>query len=280
VTRLIVFCLAVMSCAQKSEAAWVLTSAWSAGEPFETSEWTFERGFLRNAESQYYTGNSYSNFQINALGFSLIGRGECVRNAAYRRGSFDWRRAKPWAEYTSASIISSKAWQNVKVEIVANVRDGAGGWPAIWLRSPNSDGVGEVDLMEHLGREPDTVHATVHYGASFNGLNVKTATRTIREFQGKDVTYTATLDPERLKIEVDHEGLLDMDRRVTIGRHRPLQQPYNLVLNVALGGAWSGPIDDKQLPAVMTVKSIKVWEWRPGSDGAPYYSSLNLPAVH
>jgi hypothetical protein len=119
------------------------------------------------------------------------------------------------------------------------------------------------DLAEHLGREPETVHSTVHYGTSASDLKIITADRTIIGFQGKDITYSAEFTPEKIIINVNGEPMLEMDRRIRIGKIEPLQQSFQLVLNLALGGAWAGPIDVAALPATMTIKSIKVWEWLP-----------------
>jgi hypothetical protein len=45
--------------------------------------------------------------------------------------------------------------------------------------------------------------------------------------------------------------MLTMVRQLTVGKAQPLQEPFNLVINLALGGAWSGHIDDA------------AWKWRP-----------------
>ena len=125
-----------------------------------------------------------------------------------------------------------KSWRNAKIEVVANIRDGDGAWPAIWLGSRNVNGFGEIDLMEHLGREPETVHATVHFGTSASNLKVSTASRTIDGFQGKDITYTAELSPETLAITVNGQLMLAMDRHLSVG---------TISLSAALGRDRSTP---------------------------------------
>ncbi len=230
---------------------------WSAGQPFDKSQWTFEKGFQRNEEQQYYAGDAASNFQVTDDGLKLVARGERIANADYRKGAGNWRQARAEARYTSASLVSKEAWQNVKIEIVANVTGGKGAWPAIWLKGENAHGFGEVDVMEQLGREPDLLHSTVHFGSSLNSRTTKTADRTITGLQGKDVTYTAELTPDKVVVSVDGKPMIAMDRAPG------LQQPFNLIINLALGAAWAGPIDDAALPAAMTIKSIRVSEWQP-----------------
>jgi beta-glucanase (GH16 family) len=247
---------------KNSNSDWIEVINWQAGQAFDTSQWTLERGFLRNEEEQYYTGGAASNFESTPEALNLIARGERVANAAYRKGAADWRQARSEARYTSTSLLSKDAWQNLRVEIVASVRGSKGAWPAIWLRSPNTRGFAEVDLMEHLGREPELVHSTVHFGTSSSNRDVKTADRTMPGFQGRDVVYLAELTPQKLTVSIDNKPMLTMDRQLGAGKIQPLQQPFNLIINLALGGAWSGPIDEAALPATMTIKAIRVWQWR------------------
>src|SRR4051812_39729095 len=85
---------------QKYTSQWNEIFAWSAGEPFDTSRWTLERGFLRNEEEQYYTSGAPANLQETPEGLKLIGRSERFVNAAYRKGAGDWRQARAEARYT------------------------------------------------------------------------------------------------------------------------------------------------------------------------------------
>ncbi len=245
------------ACAVRKSDGWSVVVNWSAGQPFDKSQWTFEKGFQRNEEQQYYAGDAASNFEVTDEGLKLIARGEPVANADYRKGAGNWRQARAEARYTSASLVSTKAWQNLKVELVASVKGGKGAWPAIWLKGENTHGFGEVDVMEQLGREPDLVHSTVHFGSSVNSRTAKTGDRTIPGLQGKDVVYTAELTPEKVLVSVDGKPMIAM------GRERGLQQPFNLIINLALGAAWAGPIDEAALPAAMTIKSVRIWEWKP-----------------
>jgi hypothetical protein len=58
-------------------------------------------------------------------------------------------------------------WKYGRFEIRARIPAGRGTWPAIWLlNSDNAYGdwpeVGEIDIMEHVGFDPNIVHFTVH----------------------------------------------------------------------------------------------------------------------
>ena len=130
--------------------------------------------------------------------------------------------------------------------------------------------------MEHLGREPELVtDSTVHFGASKSDRDVKTADRTIPGFQARDVVYSAELSPGKLSVSIDGKPMIAMDRDLAINGVRPLQQPFNLIINLALGGAWAGPIDEAALPATMTIKAIRIWEWRLGQKKDEVTASSN-----
>jgi beta-glucanase (GH16 family) len=249
------------------DIGWYPILQWSAGQPFDASAWTFEEGFLRNEELQYYAGRAPANFEVTPDGLRLTARKETVANPDYRKGAWNWRQSRAEAQYTSASLVSKEAWENVKVEVVAAVKGGNGAWPAIWLRAPNIRRFGEVDMMEQIGREPDMVHATVHYGETFSGRSAKTADRMILGLQGQDVTYTAILTPDLLRVSINGVAMMTMQRSRGIVGVRGLHQPFNLVINLALGGNWAGAVDEAALPATLTIKSIRIWEWRPGVAG-------------
>ena len=52
---------------------------------------------------------------------------------------------------------------------------GQGIWPAFWMLGTNITQVGwpasgEIDILENIGREPRTVHDTIH-GPGYSGVN-------------------------------------------------------------------------------------------------------------
>ena len=178
-------------------------------------------------------------------GLRLIGRNERIANAAYRKGAVDWRKARFEAQYTSASLVSVKSWRNAKIEVVANIRDGDGAWPAIWLRSRNVNGFGEIDLMEHLGREPETVHATVHFGTSASDLKVSTASPDDRlDFRARTSRTQQSLVLKLSSITVNGQSMLAMDRQISVGKISRCSSRFSscsISLSAALGRDRSTP---------------------------------------
>ena len=79
--------------------------------------------------------------------------------------------------YSSARLITREKVEVEygRVEARIQVPFGQGIWPAFWMLGNNIfrkawPTAGEIDIMEHIGREPNTVYATVH-GPGYSGGN-------------------------------------------------------------------------------------------------------------
>src|ERR1035438_8356491 len=93
----------VSSAAAQTSDNWKLV--WSDefdkdGKP-DLAKWTYETGFVRNQEAQWYQPeNAWC-----ANGLLLIeGRRERKKNPNFRPGSATWQTNREYAEYTSASL--------------------------------------------------------------------------------------------------------------------------------------------------------------------------------
>ena len=72
------------------------------GRP-DPNRWTYERGFVRNEEYQWYQPENASCDK----GFLIIeGRRERVENPSYDEQSRNWKRNRSHAEYTSSSLMT------------------------------------------------------------------------------------------------------------------------------------------------------------------------------
>jgi len=127
-----------------------------------SSKWSLEVGDhgWGNNELQHYTSGQLKNARVQG-GVLLV---EAHADASQPKG------------YTSAKLVSKGKgfWQYGYVEVRAKLPQGRGTWPAIWmLPEVNNFGIwpksGEIDIMEHVGFDPGTVHGTVHTEA-FNHL--------------------------------------------------------------------------------------------------------------
>lgn len=116
----------------------------------DPKNWTFERGFVRNLESQWYRPDNARQ----ADGFLIIeARRERVVNPRFHRASSDWTRNRQFAEYTSASLTTRglRSWQYGRFEMRGRIDTRAGLWPAFWtlgVKRPWPHN-GEIDILEY-----------------------------------------------------------------------------------------------------------------------------------
>ncbi|HSV82796.1 MAG TPA: glycoside hydrolase family 16 protein [Ramlibacter sp.] len=236
--------------------------------------WSVETGFFRNREDQYYTP---ANLAVVGGKLRIEARKEQVPNAAYRPDARGWRSEKRLAQYTSGSIASKRSFHYGRVEVVARSPSGAGVWPAIWLVHESEGQYGEIDIFEAVGKHPDTAFAGVHYGRDPLTRQHRSAHRVVPGFEGSWRVHTVEWTPQRIVVFLDGRPLLAFDpAEAERNGADPLRRPMRLRINLALGGSWGGPIDDRLLPARFDIASVRIWSWAPGS-GAPV-AAPRLPA--
>lgn len=275
-------CCALLGVALPAEPAlaeWALQQEidFRAGQPLDPAFWSLETGLLRNQESQYYTP---SNVRVEPGFLRIEARREEVPNAAYRAGSTPWRTRSPTAHYTSASLVSKPEFLYGRFEIVARSPGGAGVWPALWLLHESAGQYGEIDILESVGKHPDTAFAGVHYGREPNTRQHRNANRQVPGFEGSWHTHSVEWTPERITISLDGVPLMAFDpRQAASGGNDPLRRPMHLRINLALGGTWAGEIDDRRLPAHFDIASIRIWRWEANAATATPAASAPAPVA-
>lgn len=219
-----------------------------------------------NAEAQYYTPGNPANAREE--------RGTLVIEA--RSGAPGTEAARPadWGGqvYTSARLTSAGlrgAWTYGWFEVRAKVACGRGIWPAIWMlpSSPTRDWPesGEIDIMEHVGHQPGTIHQSVHTKA-FNHIakTQKTAVFPLPDACGAMHRYQLEWTADRIAMGVDDKVRFTFLRSGSDRARWPFDKPMRLLLNVAVGGTWGGEkgIDPAAFPARMEVDYVRVYQRR------------------
>ncbi|ATQ69366.1 MULTISPECIES: acyltransferase family protein [Methylosinus] len=214
--------------------------------------WTYEIGFIRNHEQQYYRA---SNVFVDGGALILEARGEDVANAAYEPGSTDWTRAAPMAALTSGSIVTRLPMRYGVVEIVARLPAGAGTWPALWMLGAEGRPYTEIDMMEEVGQQPDLVFTSAHAGPSLQQLTNWSATTKLADLATRWRLYRLDWTAQRVAVSIDGETVLSLDPE----RAAAFRQPMHLRINLALGGEWGGVVDRNALPARLEIRSIRIF---------------------
>jgi beta-glucanase (GH16 family) len=166
------------------------------------------------------------------------------------------------SQYTSARILTKDkfAFKYGKVEVRAKLPVGVGTWPAIWMLGSDIGSVGwpacgEIDIMEHLGRDLNKIYGTLHYpgrsGGNANG-GTKTITNATTEFH----KYGLEWSEDYIKISVDDEVFHQVPNSAGI----PFNHDFFFIVNIAMGGNFGGAVDPAFTSATMEVDYIRVYK--------------------
>jgi beta-glucanase (GH16 family) len=174
--------------------------------------------------------------------------------------------------YTSAKLTTypNQLIHKGRIEVMAKLPKGQGTWPAIWFLSESfKQGTpwptcGEIDLLEHVGHNPGHIHFSLHSNDYFFHNNKQPTF--ITKIENADETfheYRMDWESDQISFYVDqiHQVTFKKDPNATFSTW-PFDQPFYLILNIALGGTWGGPINDQTLPSVFSFKYVKVYEKR------------------
>jgi len=172
--------------------------------------------------------------------------------------------------WTSARMVTSgkASWKYGRFEIRAKLPKGRGTWPAIWMMPQESvygtwPKSGEIDIMEHVGYDPGIVHGTIHTEA-FNHKDgtQKGGSIEVPDAQDNFHVYSIEWTPEEIKWFVDGEQYYSFSNRNATYKEWPFDQPFFLILNIAIGGDWGGAegIDPELEEAVMEIDYVRVYQ--------------------
>jgi beta-glucanase (GH16 family) len=245
--------------------------AWSDEFDYEglpdPSKWDFEEGFLRNGEMQYYTRGRKENARVESGMLVIEARKESFPNPVFRPGSDHWAESRKQVRYTSASLTSrvEGGLKYGRVEVLAQLPEGKGVWPAIWMLGINKPEVswpacGEIDILEFVGNWPGEIFGTIHYPVEGAHEKQEGKLTGIDPHDGFHL-YAVEWFPERIDFFFDaqkyHTAWLDPAGR---GDENPFRKPHYLILNLALGGSLGGEIDDSAFPHQYRIKSVKAYK--------------------
>ena len=161
-------------------------------------------------------------------------------------------------DFSSARLNSKEAWKYGKIEVNAKLPDAIGTWPAIWMmpegwsfKEGNWPFVGEIDIMEHVGYDPGTVHASAHsQDYQWQAGTQKTATISVPDATSDFHSYILEWSEDVMTVSVDDSLYFKYEN-----------EAFYLILNVAVGGAWGAVqgIDTAAFPQTMEIEYVRVY---------------------
>ena len=234
--------------------------------PPDPNAWSFEKGFVRNSEFQWYQ-------EENAFcrdGMLVIeGRRERIDNPRFQEGHKDWRRNREFANYTSSCIHTrgKRSWKYGRFVIRAKVDAQQGLWPAIWTLGSARywPGCGEVDVMEYyqgrilanacwLGQNNSVMWDSEKIPVSNLG----------KGWANQFHVWQLDWDAKEMVISLDGKSLNSVDLTEAVNRDsegtQPFQEPHYILLNLAIGGTQGGDPSGTKFPTQYLVDYVRVYQ--------------------
>ena len=243
---------------------WVLVWAdeFNGNEVDETYWKKFFDGNPHNNELQFYTPRE-ENIVVSDGTLKLIARKETYT------GQGPYMDEPVTREYTSGKIETQGkiVFQYGKIEARMKLPRGKGTWPAFWMLGENLfvEGwprCGEIDIMEH-GQDFDNLGAAIHTQAYNHTIGTQiTGTYQINDYDTDFHTYGVVWNENELIFNVDGNTYFSV-KKGDIGstvEEWPFDQPFWIILNHAVGGAWGGTPDDSLYPHTVEVDWVRVYE--------------------
>jgi beta-glucanase (GH16 family) len=173
--------------------------------------------------------------------------------------------------YTSARMQTKGLFsqQYGRFEARIKIPKGQGIWPAFWMLGNNIDtagwpACGEIDIMENIGKEPSMVHGTLHApGYPPEGYTAAYTLPNGQNFADDFHVFAVEWEPQQMRIYVDGTAYATYTKT---GSPAPSNwsfdgQPFFVLLNLAVGGAWPGnPDGTTQFPQQMLVDYVRVYQ--------------------
>jgi beta-glucanase (GH16 family) len=289
------------------EAPWVLV--WNDefdGDRIDTAKWDFDlgNGFFDykshtwipgwgNEELQYYTREPENVFVKNSQ-LTIRAVKESLHGCGYTSARLKTRKR-------DGTPLFTKLYG--RFEFRAKVPWGKGLWPALWLL-PQDDkyggwaASGEIDVMEIVGEKPHQVLNSIHFGSVYPKRSLITH---VHDLPGGSTVadwhvYAVEWEPGEIRFYVDgiHTSTqsfwwscsktvdgagVEATRKADINDWpAPFDQPFYIVMNVAVGGNFPGvPNPATQFPAELVIDYVRVYDRVGGYGPAKARGAGRLP---
>jgi beta-glucanase (GH16 family) len=248
---------------------------------YEATQWIAGWG---NGELQYYTREP-DNASVKDGMLRVRALKESLHGCGYTSARLKTRKKDGTALFSQ---------RYGRFEFRAKLPTGRGVWPALWMLPQEEKyggwaASGEIDVMEARGQEPNKVLGTLHYGSRWP-LNAESSKEyvlpnggTIADFH----VYALEWEPGEMRWSVDGQtystqsfwwssSKIEGGKGAKPGREgdlnpwpAPFDQPFYIVMNVAVGGKFLGnPDKTTAFPVEMLVDYVRVYE-KVGGYGKP-----------
>lgn len=225
------------------------------GTEINRENWTFDTGGggWGNAEWEAYTDRPENARVVN---------GRLVIEARQEEATFSG------LPYSSARMKTQglHAWQYGRIEARMKLPYGQGIWPAFWMLGENIPqkgwpAAGEIDIMEHIGREPDHIYATVHAPGYSGGNGVGSSVIVPPDSLKNDFhVYAIEWQENEIRWYFDDQEYFKITP-ADVPEQWIFDHPFFIIINLAVGGRWPGyPNTTTTFPQFLFVDYVRVYQ--------------------
>jgi beta-glucanase (GH16 family) len=240
------------------------------GESIDLNKWEIEIGGhgWGNNERQFYT-NRPENVRLEDGLLTIEARDE-----KYIRRNYTSGRLKTQGLFS---------FTYGRVEARMKLPYGQGIWPAFWMLGESIVDVGwprsgEIDIMEHIGREPTHIYGTVH-GPGYSGGGGIGHFTTFPDGSLSEEFHVFAIEwePNEIRWYVDDNQFFKVTPEQVVGEW-VYDHPFFILINLAVGGNWPGyPNESTVFPQFLQVDYVRVYQ-KP--EMAAEYQSLPGGSMH
>ena len=237
-----------------------------AGPP-DPQNWTFEHGFVRNDELQWYQP---ANARCDGGRLVIEARREHVANPQHDPDSRRWGHRRPQADYSSASLTTRgrHQWLYGRMVIRGRIDTRPGLWPAFWTlgSARRWPGCGEIDVMEYYDGKllANAAWLGGRGRPAWDSVDRPLASFDDKDWSNKFHDWRMDWDQDRIKLYVDDELMNEIDVAAAVNsddqRTSPFREPHYLILNLAVGGTRGGDPSGTEFPARFEVDYVRVYQ--------------------
>ena len=215
----------------------------------DAANWTYDIGTGQagwgNNEEQYYTSRA-DNVSVEDGMLKITAKRESYQGE----------------NFTSARI-KTEGLQDFtygRVEARMKLPAGVGTWPAFWMLGADYQtnawpAAGEIDIMEHVGRNQNEILSTLHFPENFGANGISEGT-TVAGVSTDFHIYAAEWTETQIRFYVDDELYHIFENDAT----KPFNKDFFIILNVAMGGNLGGAIDASFQQSTMEVDYVRVYK--------------------
>ncbi len=222
----------------------------------DAKKWKYQIGGhgWGNKELQYYTSRK-DNVRVENGNLIIEARKEVYKGM----------------QYTSARLNSKGEFKYGRIEVRAKLPRGRGTWPAAWMM-PAKNGKyskknwpdnGEIDIMEHVGFDQGVVHGSFHT-KNWNWIIGTQKTKKIDVLDCSSAFHIYALEwtKDEMHLFVDDKDYYSYKNPHTDWKDWPFDQPFYVLLNIAVGGAWGGEqgVDETIFPQRMVIDFVRAYK--------------------